>query len=302
MANAEIVGYLQLYGQSGEIGAIEVSHESMGGRIFLQAGMIVHAETVGAGGLLAFFLLMIREQISASWQAGLMPEVFTMKEPVDTLLFQFAQLEDAGLANEESIRERFGQHASSVPMRKRRDFSKAEVFLQGLNAGFADQQFVLMKGNNLVGKSPDCTIVIPQATVSSRHCQLVLDHDSLRVVDLGSTNGTFLNEEVVSDAYVEVEDILRLGEVSFRVAMRIKRNLSLAGDSASPAAGSPAVSGSAIPQRARPTGAAPRTQVIQGPIHWKNVNSIAAKPAGKAKPSSSSVNGNKSLLGRLFKK
>ena len=44
-----------------------------------------------------------------------------------------------------------------------------------------------------VGRRPDQSLTIPSRTVSGRHAELVVDGEDLRVRDLGSTNGTFVN-------------------------------------------------------------------------------------------------------------
>ncbi len=51
----------------------------------------------------------------------------------------------------------------------------------------------------LVGRAEDCDIMIPSDTdhlqVSRHHCLLEIHPPVVRVVDLGSTNGTFVNGE-----------------------------------------------------------------------------------------------------------
>jgi eukaryotic-like serine/threonine-protein kinase len=50
----------------------------------------------------------------------------------------------------------------------------------------------------LVGRSDDCDLQLPldaaHANVSRRHCLLEIDPPTVRVRDLGSRNGTFVNE------------------------------------------------------------------------------------------------------------
>jgi len=44
-----------------------------------------------------------------------------------------------------------------------------------------------------VGRSKDCFLKIPQLEISRRHCLLDIDPPHIRIRDLGSRNGTFLN-------------------------------------------------------------------------------------------------------------
>lgn len=45
----------------------------------------------------------------------------------------------------------------------------------------------------MIGRSSNCNIVLPYAVISSQHAQLLFDGSSLYIIDLGSTNGTFLD-------------------------------------------------------------------------------------------------------------
>ncbi len=64
-----------------------------------------------------------------------------------------------------------------------------------------------------VGRIPVHTIQIVDASVSSNHAELVLDGGQYRVKDLGSTNGTFVNEEPVVDRLLKDADIVRFGQI-----------------------------------------------------------------------------------------
>lgn len=70
-----------------------------------------------------------------------------------------------------------------------------------------------------VGRQVDCDLVINDASVSKRHALLRWDAEKKRatVVDLTSTNGTFLNAEkqVEGEATVNDGDIISFGEVQF---------------------------------------------------------------------------------------
>ena len=51
-----------------------------------------------------------------------------------------------------------------------------------------------------VGRAPRADFILDVALVSRLHCRLTATDDSLEVVDLKSTNGTFVNDKRVAKA------------------------------------------------------------------------------------------------------
>ncbi|GIW10562.1 MAG: hypothetical protein KatS3mg061_1619 [Dehalococcoidia bacterium] len=60
-------------------------------------------------------------------------------------------------------------------------------------AGLA-REFVLRPGEYLIGRLPECEIALPHPTVSGRHARLRLTEGQVLIEDLGSTNGTAVNQ------------------------------------------------------------------------------------------------------------
>ena len=52
----------------------------------------------------------------------------------------------------------------------------------------------------MVGRNPDCDLVLDSAMVSRRHAEILRDGDTLRIRDLGSANGTFLEGVRIQEA------------------------------------------------------------------------------------------------------
>lgn len=68
-----------------------------------------------------------------------------------------------------------------------------------------------------VGRSPHCEIHIDDQSVSRRHCAFEPAGDALRVRDLGSANGTFLNERAIQDDLARPGDIVRAGSAVLEI-------------------------------------------------------------------------------------
>ena len=74
-------------------------------------------------------------------------------------------------------------------------------------------------GELVVGRESPAEVIVPDETVSSRHCALRWDNDDMTLVDLGSTNGTLVNLKTVrANVPTELfnEDIITLGCHSFQ--------------------------------------------------------------------------------------
>lgn len=68
-----------------------------------------------------------------------------------------------------------------------------------------------------VGRAPRADFVVDAALVSRLHCRITAGDDNLEVVDLSSTNGTFVNDKRVKKAHLSNGDRLRVGRVELTV-------------------------------------------------------------------------------------
>jgi adenylate cyclase len=69
----------------------------------------------------------------------------------------------------------------------------------------------------VVGRAVTSDIPIYDPTISRRHAELTLTDGGIRVKDLGSSNGTFLNGARVTDVVAAANDVVTFGKVAFRV-------------------------------------------------------------------------------------
>ena len=68
-----------------------------------------------------------------------------------------------------------------------------------------------------VGRAPRADFILDVALVSRLHCRLSANGDRLEVVDLQSTNGTFVNDKRVATSTLATGDRLRIGRVELTV-------------------------------------------------------------------------------------
>jgi EAL domain-containing protein (putative c-di-GMP-specific phosphodiesterase class I) len=68
-----------------------------------------------------------------------------------------------------------------------------------------------------IGRRPGLDLTLPSLAVSKTHAEIYEVGDLLRLRDLGSTNGTFLNHELITDGAVSEGDILHFADFEFRL-------------------------------------------------------------------------------------
>jgi hypothetical protein len=67
-----------------------------------------------------------------------------------------------------------------------------------------------------IGRGRGASIMLPHPLVSRQHCELFESQGRLMVRDLGSLNGTFINNERISEAPLPAGELLTIGAVTFR--------------------------------------------------------------------------------------
>ena len=68
-----------------------------------------------------------------------------------------------------------------------------------------------------IGRAPRADFILDAALVSRLHCRITATDEALEVVDLSSTNGTYVNDKRVRRATVAAGDRLRVGRVEMKV-------------------------------------------------------------------------------------
>ncbi len=72
----------------------------------------------------------------------------------------------------------------------------------------------------LIGRHDECHIRVPIAGMSRKHCELVIDGGSIVINDLGSSNGTYVNQERVDGSQpLCAGDLISFGGMVFYIAV-----------------------------------------------------------------------------------
>ena len=72
------------------------------------------------------------------------------------------------------------------------------------------------EGPIIIGRSPECDIIIPDMYLSQEHFKIWFDKDTWYIGDLKSKNGTFLNNaKIKRKAILEDDDVISFGGINF---------------------------------------------------------------------------------------
>ncbi len=68
-----------------------------------------------------------------------------------------------------------------------------------------------------IGRSAQCDIVFPGTHLSRLHAEIIINYSSLTIKDMGSANGTYINDKKITSEQIYAGDRIRLDVYSFRV-------------------------------------------------------------------------------------
>lgn len=103
---------------------------------------------------------------------------------------------------------------------------------------------ILSTKRSIVGRAESCDVIINSAGISSIHAVLEIDGNELVVYDMNSTNGTYINGDLLKKIIkekVKIGDIIQFADVAFRFKEYVKEDLPPVLDSLEPMSGEASV-------------------------------------------------------------
>ena len=77
----------------------------------------------------------------------------------------------------------------------------------------AGSKYLLGAGKSTIGRHPESSIFFDDITVSRRHAEVTLSGNEVKVTDVGSLNGTYLNQRQIDSSQQLVPgDVLQIGK------------------------------------------------------------------------------------------
>lgn len=145
-------------------------------------------------------------------------------------------------------------------------------------------EFTLLNGTSyVVGRNPDCDLVIQSGYPSRQHARIVVKDEQVIVEDLGSTNGTFVNKRQIDNpVQVKPGDVIKFDSAAFHLVIPesgsstlVMRNLG--STSQMPAASSIVIDGD---EEVNPGSQTAFHQAFPLPADWKDSEVTSGTMAG----------------------
>jgi pSer/pThr/pTyr-binding forkhead associated (FHA) protein len=137
-----------------------------------------------------------------------------------------------------------------------------------LNQGMTGRSFELNVERTTVGRVEDNAFQIADSSVSSHHAEILLRGDDILIKDLNSTNGSFINNEKISEAVLKSGQTLRFGQVEMKI------------DDGKPVTAPPAGSAPAAPAPATSKKQVDGTMVIPRGVSLEQLEQGGTRPPG----------------------
>ena len=123
-----------------------------------------------------------------------------------------------------------------------------------LTQGLTGRAHELNVDRTTVGRVEDNLFQIAETSVSSHHCEVLLRGSDVVIKDLNSTNGTFINDQPVTESVLKPGQTLRLGTVE----LKLETGAGAAASASAPANAAPDAPAKAPLRKAESTMVVPR--------------------------------------------
>lgn len=90
------------------------------------------------------------------------------------------------------------------------------VRLVGESGAYKGNEYYVKKDVYIIGRAPDCDLVINENTVSGKHSRISKVGDHFTIQDMGSTNGTFVNDVKIDKKELRTNDRIKFDVFEFK--------------------------------------------------------------------------------------
>jgi pSer/pThr/pTyr-binding forkhead associated (FHA) protein len=199
------------------------------GFIYIQQGRVLHALCGKTEGEEAIYSMLLWPGGGFSLDEDILPHKKTVTLTWEQLLFEGARRADGGQIRPASSATTITT-AEPLTIRIQDSQPKLTVTRPDLPPVVYD----LVQEYTHVGRASSNEISLPYPSISNRHCIFVRSGPDIVLRDLNSSNGTYVNGEIISEIILHPGDTIQLGSVMIKFEPGVKRPKLLAPEMPSP--------------------------------------------------------------------
>lgn len=197
------------------------------GFIYLEKGEVIHAQLEGTGGSAAAADILSWPPGEFSFRDSVAPPQRTLKATWDQMLDASHQHQRTTLASdmppppgfESVVLGEEGAPAPGARIDPNTQVARLLIYGENIEGRTYDLNLPVVH----LGRAATNEIILRDPSISGRHCVFLFSDGRVTVRDLNSSNGTFVNGQQVTEAQLEVNDIVRAGTALIKFEVALKR-------------------------------------------------------------------------------
>jgi pSer/pThr/pTyr-binding forkhead associated (FHA) protein len=196
------------------------------GFIYIQHGRVLHALCGTTEGEEAIYAMLTWPGGGFSLDEDILPHKKTITSTWEQLLFEGARRADLG--TNRPTKSLGPTITTAEPLTIRMYDSQPKLTIT--RPDLPESSYNLEQEYTHVGRSQGNEICLPYPSISNRHCIFIHSGPDIVLRDLNSSNGTYVNSEIISEVILRPGDTVQCGTVQMKFEPGVKRpKLSTAG-------------------------------------------------------------------------
>ena len=189
------------------------------GFIYIQHGRVLHALCGTTEGEEAVYAMLTWPGGGFSLDEGILPHKKTITSTWEQLLFEGARRADLG--TNRPTKSLGPTITTAEPMTIRMYDSQPKLAIT--RPDLPEVTYNLEQEYTHVGRAQGNEICLPYPSISNRHCIFIHSGPDIVLRDLNSSNGTYVNGEIVSETILRPGDTIQCGTVFMKFEPGVKR-------------------------------------------------------------------------------
>jgi hypothetical protein len=214
-----LVDHLRMVGSKGATGCLKVTRgDGPCGEIFVENGAIVYASVPDMTcGLHTVAVMVTWDPVEIDWQEGIRPPSRPFQIAVPDLIARIAVVPGESPYGAAHAQRPLGPTTAREDLEPAQTVRPQHWCLELVNTDRQGMRLALDRREIRIGRGRDNDITILHQSISRDHCMFYVEGDRIRVLDLGSSNGTIVDGKPVTEALLSSGCEIHLGTCQFRL-------------------------------------------------------------------------------------